>query len=129
VTITEPILLPPDVVLVPVEDLPAETREQLAGSEGDFALTRPQTRMTSSIVDRSTADLLERFRAPTTIVDAVIAYSRTEGLDASDTLDRAFPMLARFLNAGMLVPADSELAEPIGATIEKGTRFATVTVL
>ncbi len=83
VTITEPILLPADVVLVPIDELPVETREQLEHEPGDYALTRPQTRMTSSIVDRSTAGLLERFRAPTTIVDAVIDYSRSEGLDAA----------------------------------------------
>ena len=95
-TITEPILLPADVVVVPVDELPEETREQLEHKPGDYALTRPHTRMTSSIVDESTAGLLERFRAPTTIVDAVIDYSRSEGLDAGDTLERAFPMLAGF---------------------------------
>ncbi len=129
VTITEPILLPADVVLVPVEELPVETREQLEHNPGDYALTRPQTRTTSSIVDRSTAGLLERFRAPTRIVDAVVDYSRSEGLDAGDTLERAFPMLAGFLNTGMLVPADSQLADPIDATIESGSRLAGLTVL
>ena len=129
VTITEPILLPADVVVVPVDELPEETREQLEHKPGDYALTRPHTRMTSSIVDESTAGLLERFRAPTTIVDAVIDYSRSEGLDAGDILERAFPMLAGFLNIGMLVPADSQLAAPIDATIAKGTRLIGFTVL
>ena len=41
VTITqEPILLPADVVLVPIEELPVETREQLEHNPGDQVATR-----------------------------------------------------------------------------------------
>jgi eukaryotic-like serine/threonine-protein kinase len=129
VTIADPIVLPADVVLVPVEELPPETRGQLDHEPGDFALTRPRTRTMSSIVDGTTASLLERFRVPRTIVEAIVEYARAKELDPNDTLEQAFPMLARFLNEGMLVPADSELAEPIGATLAAGERVGGFTLV
>jgi eukaryotic-like serine/threonine-protein kinase len=128
-TIAEPIVLPADVVLVPVDELPPAVREQIEHGSGDYAVTRPRTRQTSSIVDRSTALLLERFRDPKTIVDAVIDHARSEELDPGETLEHAFPMLARFLNAGMLVPAGSELAETIDATLAPGDHLAGFTLL
>lgn len=119
-TIHDPIVLPSDVLLVPVVDLPPETREQIEHGPDDFALTRPQTRTMSSIVDRSTADLLERFREPKTIVAAIVDYARAERLDPETTLERAFPTLAGFLNSGVLVAADSALADPIEPTLAAG---------
>jgi serine/threonine-protein kinase len=128
-TIADPIVLPADVVLVPVEDLPPETLGQIEHAPGDFAVTRPRTRSTSSIVVGSTAGLLERFRAPKTIVEAIVEYAHAEALDPNETLEHAFPMLARFLNSGMLVAADSELATPIAATVAPGERIGAFTVV
>lgn len=127
--IAGPVVLPADVVLVPVEELPAETRARLEHGPGDYALTRPRTRTTSSIVDRAGALLLERFRDPKTIVAAVVEHSRSEGLDPGETLEQAFPMLAGLVNAGMLLPAGSELAEPIDATLRPGARVGGFTVV
>lgn len=40
-SITGPLVLPPDVVLTPVADLSAEIRKQFHAEEGDVAITRP----------------------------------------------------------------------------------------
>ena len=45
--ITDPLVLPPDVLLVPVGDLPEEVRRQLTFEEGDYAVTRPRSRTPS----------------------------------------------------------------------------------
>ena len=69
-TITEPMVLPPDVELVPVDELSEEIRAQFDHHPGDHALTRPRSRAPSTIVDSNTARLLGTFRTPTRIVDA-----------------------------------------------------------
>jgi eukaryotic-like serine/threonine-protein kinase len=116
----EPLILPPDVMIVPVEELPPDLRDQIDHNDGDCSVTRPRTRATSSIVDAQTAALLERFRTPATIVDAVIAYSAAVGADPRTTLDEAFAVLAGFVNDGLLVPPGSELARPIETTLVPG---------
>jgi eukaryotic-like serine/threonine-protein kinase len=125
----DPFVLPSDVVVQPVEELPPELREQVGGGPGDYAVTRPRTRTMSSIVDAKTAALLETFRTPSTIVDAVIAFSAAEGLDPRETLDDAFAVLGGFVNEGLLVAPDSELAGPIETSFEAGARVGAFEVV
>ncbi len=116
-TIAEPMLLPSDVELTPVEDLPEEIRAQLTFRPGDHAVTRPRARSASSIVDANTARLLGSFRTPTRIVDAVLGFAAERQLDPRETLERSFPVLKDLLASGFLVPADSTFAEPIEASV------------
>ena len=127
--VLDPFVLPADVVVQPVEELPPELRTQVGGGPGDYAVTRPRTRTMSSIVDAKTAALLETFRTPSTIVDAVIAFSAAEGLDPRETLDDAFAVLGGFVNEGLLVAPDSELAGPIETSFELGDRIGAFEVL
>jgi serine/threonine-protein kinase len=110
--ISDPFTLPADVVVMPVADLDPMVRAQVTHEPGDYCVTRPLTRTVSVIVDAHTARLLECFRRPTTIVDAVVAFSAAEGADARETLDSAFDVLGDFVGQGLLLPADSELATP-----------------
>jgi serine/threonine-protein kinase len=116
----EQFVLPEDVAITPVAELPAEVREGFTHEADDCAVTRPLARGTSSIVDSRAAGLLECFRTPATIVEAVIAYSTAEGLDPHETLDGAFEMLRGFVAEGLLVTADSKLAEPISTSLRPG---------
>ncbi|MDQ3933622.1 MAG: protein kinase, partial [Actinomycetota bacterium] len=127
--IDDPFVLPADVAILPVADLPEDLRRQIDHSPGDYSVTRPLGRSTSSIVDSQTAALLERFRSPTTIVDAVIGYSVAEGSDPRATLDEAFGVLAGFVNEGLLVAADSELAKPIATSLAPGDRVGGLEVV
>ncbi|WP_372575090.1 lanthionine synthetase LanC family protein [Ruegeria jejuensis] len=103
-------VLPPDLLILPVTELARDLRDRFDHQEGDFALTRPRSRAVSSVIDAGTARLLEEFKAPRTIVDAVIAFSSTEKIDPRATLEDAFPVLRGFMLEGYLVAADSELA-------------------
>jgi serine/threonine-protein kinase len=116
-TIADPMLLPPDVELTPVEELPEDIRAQFTYRHGDHAVTRPRARSTSSIVDANTALLLGSFRTPTRIVDAVLGFASERQLDPRETLERSYPVLKDLLADGFLVPADSPLAEPIEASV------------
>lgn len=119
---TERFVLPSDVVIEPIARLPAALREQVPHEQGDCAVTRPRTRLRTSVVDDGTAALLERFRDPTTIVDAVIAHSAAAGLDPEQTLTDAFDVLRGFVLDGLLVADGSELAAPIASALAPGDR-------
>jgi serine/threonine-protein kinase len=116
-TIGEPMLLPSDVELTPVEELPEEIRAQLTYRPGDHAITRPLARSASSIVDSNTARLLGAFRTPTRIVDAVLGLATERQLDPREMLERSYPVLRDLLASGFLVPADSAFAQPIQASV------------
>jgi eukaryotic-like serine/threonine-protein kinase len=112
--------LPQDVLLEPIESLPEAVQARFEHKPGDFALTRPQSRMPTHIVSTSTAKLLQLFREPVTIADAIIKFSQREQADPQDILDGAFPVLRTFIEAGMLLPSESHLASPIEFSIRPG---------
>ncbi|MBV7329545.1 protein kinase [Chloroflexi bacterium TSY] len=123
-TITAPFVLPDDVVLIPVDHLPTQVRERVEFEEGDYALTRPRARIPSKIIDAQAAKLLEEFRSPTTIVEAVMNYSLAHKTDPEDMLDEAFPILQYFINSQLLTPPGSEEAKKITPSAEVGDWLA-----
>ena len=127
--ITDPMVLPADILVVPVTDLPEAVRQQAQAEDGDYALTRPRSRTPSRIIDAHAAELLKQFRKPVTIVQAVIRYSREKKTDPERTLEEAFPLREGLAQARLLVPADSEEAQQIQPSLELGARFAGVEVL
>lgn len=118
--ITGELVLPADVRVVAVADLEPAWRDRLDCGPGDYTVTRRGTRSTSNVVDRLTARLLEHFRSPQTIVDAIIEFSRAEELDPRQTLEDVFGLIRMFIEDGVLVVADSEFAHPITATLAIG---------
>jgi len=127
--ITDPILLSPDVILVPVAELPEEVRRRLDPGEGDWAITHPKARTPSRLLDAASAALLTELKSPRTIVDAVIRYSQARDLDPESTLVEAYPLLERLLAAGFLVLEGSEEAGGIASSLAPGDRIAGFEVL
>lgn len=127
--ITDPLVLPPDVLLVPVAELAEDVRRQLTWEEGDYAVTRPRSRTPSRIVDAGAADLLGQFREPVTIVEAVIRFSRERELDPETTLEEAYPLLERLLASGFLVSEGSDDAGAIRESLQPGQEIAGFEVL
>ena len=113
-------ILPPDVVIVPVESLTPALRRQFQHETGDFAVSRPRMRRPSKVVGAATAGLLQEFRQPATILDAVVHYSGANASDAMDTLGEAFPALQSLIAGDILVPAASPLASAVSATFTAG---------
>lgn len=122
--LTGPLVLPPSLRRVPVADLAPETRERLGGEPGDVALTDPGSRTPSRLVSAETAVLLERFREPATLAQAVLAFGRERGLDPERVLEEAYPLFRRLAEDGFLVPAGGPEARGSGATLRRGDRFA-----
>ena len=128
-SITEPFVLPSDVYIVAVSQLPPALREQLQCGPDSFTITRHGSRTASSVVDGPTARLLERFRTPVTIVDAILAFSGAEDLDPRETLEQTFPVLGEMITDGVLVTAGSDLAEPIVTTLHRGERLGDLEII
>jgi eukaryotic-like serine/threonine-protein kinase len=122
--LTDAFVLPGDVVLVPVSELPTDLRRQLNCDESDYPLTRPQSRSTSKVVDASAAGLLDHFRKPCTFVQAVVAFSRANQGSPEAILEAAFPLIHSLLESGLLVPADSDRAKAVTASFQRGDSVA-----
>lgn len=116
-------VLPPDVVLMPVEELPPDMRKQVTCKDGDFALTRPRARAPSKIIDAQAAALLREFRPAKTIVNAIVSYSLAQKADAHQTLEAAMPLLKTCIASRLLVPEDSPEAAEIQPAFAAGARI------
>ena len=127
--ITTRFVLRSDVQLTPVIELPPSAREQMGAGEDDYALTRPSSREPVRVLDRDSADLLQRFRSPTGIVDAILSYSRDHDVVAEGTLEEAYPMLRRFIESQVLVAAESDAASSSRIGLNIGDQFAGAHVL
>lgn len=122
--ITDSLLLPPDVLLVPVAELSEELRGQLRCEEGDYAVTRPRSRKPSRVVDAQSAALIGEFKSPRTIVEAVLRYSLAREVDPEETLEQAYPLLQGLVGSGFLVAEGDAGAESIHPTLTPGDEIA-----
>ena len=124
------LLLSPDTLIIAVADLPRGVKDRLGRDEQEgFALTRPYGRATSTLVDVALADLLGEFRSPSTVVEAVVRYSRKQGLDPDEILTKLYPALRRCRKLGYLVAPNSAQARPIEASFAVGRRMAGGTIV
>jgi serine/threonine-protein kinase len=126
--ITDPIVLPADVLLEPVSRLSEEARHRIVCDDDDFAISRPRTRVATRIIDAHAAALIGRFRTATTIVEAVIAQAGAERASPDQYLEDAIPLIERMMVDGFLVAADSPEAKTIVPTLAGGTRVGNATV-
>lgn len=102
------LVLPPDVEIFSVRELAPQVRGEIDATDEDYAISRRRSRAPSRIIDRDSADLLESFRAPVRIVDAILSFAGKRGLDPEGTLEQAYPLLHYLYQSHVLVPADSD---------------------
>jgi eukaryotic-like serine/threonine-protein kinase len=125
---TDVLVLPQDVCVIPVTTLDTAVQLQIGCDSDDYIVTRLQSRTPSLIIDGAAAALLESFRMPQTIVEAIIAYSQTLRLDPHLVLEMAFPLLQHLYQTKMLVSVDSIAANPTAFTFPVGAAIATFIV-
>ncbi|HEV8598321.1 MAG TPA: lanthionine synthetase LanC family protein [Gemmatimonadales bacterium] len=118
--ITERLILPVDVTLVPVAELTAGMRARLKAKPGDYALARPRGRASAKLVSAESATLLAEFRKAIRVVEAVSSYAAPRALDAEQVLTAAFPLLRDCFNDRYLIPEFSPDAASILPTRERG---------
>ena len=119
-----PLVLPQDISIVPLKELPEDLRSKLGGEEDDFTISRPRSRQTSKLISAATAVLLENFRQPLTIVQAVALYSLSQELNPEETLMEVLPVLRQMIGGGFLLPEHAEDLEDIRPTLKTTSQFA-----
>lgn len=117
------LILPPDLVITPVVELPDAVRDRLEAGPGAYTLTRPRSRTPTKIIEADGADLLTEFRQPKRIVDAVFAYSLARRLDPEALLHAAFPLFDDLIANGLLVEPGSSAAVPIAPSFSPGSEW------
>jgi eukaryotic-like serine/threonine-protein kinase len=118
--ISDLFVMPKDLAFIPVSTLGRDEAHKLDGSDGDILLTRRRGRSGSKVITEDAAELLQLFREPKTIVQAVIEYTSARKLDAEATLENAFPMFDFLIKSHFLLPADSEDRQHEAARLEPG---------
>ncbi|MBG9945701.1 lanthionine synthetase LanC family protein [Brevibacillus formosus] len=125
----EALILPEDVELVPVKELPPDIRAKVNCSDDSYALSRPLSRTRSTILDPEGAALLQEFRNPLTMYEAVSRYSKLKKKDPKKIMETAFPLLMNFINSNILVPPDSQHAKPIRPSFPEGALFNGIEII
>jgi hypothetical protein len=111
--ITGAMVLPEDVLIIPVTELSEDHRALIAAEGDQFAITRRYARSPSKIVGPGPASLLGAFRTPTPIVEAIADFALAQGVDPQELLRESYAFLRSCLSARILVPADSPLSSRI----------------
>lgn len=127
--VTGLMVLPPDVLILPVSKLAPGIRRRLGKRAKGFVVTRSGARSASRLVDGGTARLLQRFREPARVVDAVLDHSRVFDLDPKALLVEAYPVIRDCLEHHLLAPADSPEARRIEPTLEGGDRVGQLVIV
>lgn len=128
-SITDPLVLPVDLVFVPVAELPEDIRCHLEYDEGDVAVTRLRSRVPSKVINMNTASLLQQFRSEKTIVEAILRFSIESQADPQETLRSAFPFIQQFVNEQLLLPADAQTTTQIEASLTAGDQVNSFTII
>ena len=110
--ITDPIVLPADVLLEPVTRLSDESRRRIECADDDFAISRPRTRVATRIIDAHAAALIARFRSATPIVEAVIAQAGVERTDPEEYFEAAIPLIERMMAMAFSLPPTRPKRKP-----------------
>ncbi len=108
------LILPSEVRLTPVAQLSGALRDRIDCEESDFAVSSPNARISSTVVDTDTAGLLDRFRRPCTLTEAVILYSLPRKLDPQQVLTGVWPVVTKFYQIGLLRDQDAEAPRELG---------------
>jgi serine/threonine-protein kinase len=127
--ITGPLVLKEDVVLIPCAELSDDVRGRITFEEGDYTLLHRRGRARMQVIDPGTAALLELFRQPRTIAEAVLENSRALGTSPGARLDELLPHLGILVGSRVLVPAGSGEEKEIRPSHERGSTAAGWTVV
>lgn len=121
-------VLPADVELVPVSELPASIRINLAYSKSDWAVSRRFSRGRTKLVDAEFARLIEEFKTPVDIVEAIFRFSKANGQSAERVFEAAAPLLLKLVDAGLLVDATTDRVHGQTFRFQPGARLGDLVI-
>ena len=122
-------VIPEDVLLSPILALPKAVRAAMKYRDTDYALTQRYARGGTKILSRDTGKLLEQFRTPRTLVEAIVAFSELEQTDPGPILESAGPLILDLVQSECLCPEGSEASRPLSPSLAVGQAFLDVTIV
>lgn len=121
-------VLPADVELLAVTESDSDAFAEVGLTLGEVAVLRPGSRERPRVVPAEAAALLECFRRPSTVGDAVLAHCAQWGGDPMSILEAAFPVLVALSQAELLAVDGTAAAAALAPRLEPGDRVGDVTV-
>lgn len=119
---SDQLIVPEEVILFPVAELAPSVRAAIGCDPDDYALTRKRSRRTTRVVDRAAADLIEEFRRPCSVIDAIRSFTLREGLRAEEVAEACVPLLNEMISDGFIVAVGTEQAAD-GDQLRAGDAF------
>lgn len=110
----ELLVLADAVVIFPISEIDPVKRASIDVSEGDYGLTKNDSRRTTRLIDRSAAEMLEEFRKPTSVPDAIVRFSRTHDADPNAVLADSFEFLTGMIRDGFVMTASAAVDSKFG---------------
>jgi serine/threonine-protein kinase len=104
---SELLVLAEAVVVFPISEIDPVKRASIDASDGDYGLTKNDSRRTTRLIDRTAAELLEEFRKPTSVPDAIVRFSRKFDADPSAVMVDSFEFLDGMVRDGFLMLASA----------------------
>lgn len=120
---TGELILPDDVEIVPLSRFPAIVREHIGAGNHEYAVSRVRSRVPTKVIDGQEAELLRQFKMPTTLVQAILRFSKMKHRQPTQILEEVYPFLESCLSAGLLVEPGSA-SEAIRESLEKDALIA-----
>jgi eukaryotic-like serine/threonine-protein kinase len=120
--LTSVFVLPQDMEVVPISEFPTDVQARMKIEGHEYAVTRPFSRVPTKVIDAQAAKLLRQFEKPTTLVQAILRFSKISDQDPREVLEQAYPFLESCLLAKLLVPLGID-SEEIKASFDRGARF------
>jgi len=101
-------ILPKDVRVIPVAELGEQTRSKFTYDEDDHVIIYQHSRMPSKVIGEGVASLLNEFRDPRSLVQAIFNFSVARELDPQATLDQSYSFLTTLRKEGYLIPYSTD---------------------
>ena len=112
--IDQAFILPADVQVLCGDEINPGLLQRMGWEDGDFVITRLNSRVTSQKIDGDTARLLLCFRTPRTVLEAVFRHALLTGRPAEHVLQTAYPALNRLIELRFLAPYDRDQPVALG---------------
>lgn len=125
----ERLVLRADVLLWRAAELPPGLRKLLRVSDQHMLVARPGARTPSKLLDPAAGDLLEEFRRPSTVADAVRRSCSRLKLRSEAVSDKASAFLYHMFAAGFLVHSSETGKEDVPSPLACGATLGTYQVL
>jgi serine/threonine protein kinase len=118
---TDELVLPEEVIVFPVADINPALRASIGAGDCSYGLTKRNSRRTTRLIDKTAADLLEQFRTPSSVPDAIARFSRKSELPPERVLHDSFEFLSVMVRDGFLVRAASRTVSRLGPVDTTGS--------